>query len=217
MPLAEPHELGAPLVHRQRGRHDAAAGVRNAERLERALHRAVLAEAAVQRDEHAREAVALEARTARARRDRTAARRRPCCAARRARRCRTSARSRARRDGPPSSTATLPKRSVDPASLKRPLPTMRTSRSSSTPVRFAHDALHVRDQRLDVGRARRAAGLTMKFACFSRDARAADREALEAARLDQPRRVVARADCGTRCRRWAGRAAGSRCAARAAP
>ena len=56
----EPDELRAPLVHRERGGHDAAAGVRNAERLERALHRAVLAEAAVQRDEHAREAVARQ-------------------------------------------------------------------------------------------------------------------------------------------------------------
>ena len=40
----QPHELGAPLVHRQRRRHHAAAGVGNAQRLERALHGAVLAE-----------------------------------------------------------------------------------------------------------------------------------------------------------------------------
>src|SRR5204862_7403524 len=50
----------APLVHRERGRHDAAARVRDAERLERALHGAVLAEPPVQRDERARVAVALE-------------------------------------------------------------------------------------------------------------------------------------------------------------
>ena len=56
----EPHELGAPLVHRERGGHDAAAGVGDAQHLERALHRAVLAEAAVQRDEGAREALALQ-------------------------------------------------------------------------------------------------------------------------------------------------------------
>ena len=51
MPARVPDELGAPLVHRQRGGHHAAAGVRNPQRLERALHGAVLAEAAVQRDE----------------------------------------------------------------------------------------------------------------------------------------------------------------------
>jgi hypothetical protein len=48
-----PHELGPPLVHRQRARHHSAAGVRQAQVLERALHRPVLAEAPVQCDEHA--------------------------------------------------------------------------------------------------------------------------------------------------------------------
>src|SRR5690348_3163365 len=56
----EPHQLRAPLVHRERRTHDAAARVRNAQRLERALDGAVLAEAAVQRDERALEALGLE-------------------------------------------------------------------------------------------------------------------------------------------------------------
>jgi hypothetical protein len=58
--LGVPHHLGAPLVHRQRRGHHAAAGVRDAHQFQRALHGAVLAEAAVQRDEHAVEALGLQ-------------------------------------------------------------------------------------------------------------------------------------------------------------
>src|SRR5438552_16742521 len=56
----EPDELGAPFVHRERGSHHAASRIRDPQRLERALHGAVLAEAAMQCDEDALEAVALE-------------------------------------------------------------------------------------------------------------------------------------------------------------
>src|SRR5439155_2541587 len=56
----EPHELRAPLVHRERRGHDAASGVRDAERLQRALHGAVFAEAPMQRDERALKAIALQ-------------------------------------------------------------------------------------------------------------------------------------------------------------
>ena len=58
--LGQPDALGHHLVERDRRGHHARAGVRDAEQLERALHRAVFAVAAVQRDEAAHEAVALE-------------------------------------------------------------------------------------------------------------------------------------------------------------
>src|SRR6185312_1752154 len=56
----DPDELRAPLVHRERRRHDAAPGVGNAQRLKRAQHDAVNPEAAVQRDEDTCEAVGRE-------------------------------------------------------------------------------------------------------------------------------------------------------------
>jgi hypothetical protein len=56
----QPHQLGAPLVHGDGRGHHAAAGVGNAHQLEGALHGAVLAAAAVQRDEGAVEALFLE-------------------------------------------------------------------------------------------------------------------------------------------------------------
>src|SRR5215469_10421978 len=59
-PGGNPDQFGAPLVHRQRGSHDTAAGIRDAKHLERALHRSVFTEAAVQRDEYSIEALALE-------------------------------------------------------------------------------------------------------------------------------------------------------------
>src|SRR6185503_10551474 len=58
--VGDPDHLGAPLVHADRRAHHAAAGVGDAEHLERALDGAVLAAAAVQRDEAAREAFALQ-------------------------------------------------------------------------------------------------------------------------------------------------------------
>ena len=58
--LGQPHAFGHHLVERDRRGHHAGAGVRDAEQFERALHRAVFAVAAVQRDEAAHEAVALE-------------------------------------------------------------------------------------------------------------------------------------------------------------
>src|SRR6185295_586260 len=58
--LGLPDALGAQLVHRQRRGQHAAAGVWNAEPFEDALHRAVFAEAAVQRDEHALEALLFQ-------------------------------------------------------------------------------------------------------------------------------------------------------------
>src|SRR5258706_15600443 len=46
-----PDEFGAPLVHREGAAHDARAGIRNADQLERTLDRAILAIAAVQHNE----------------------------------------------------------------------------------------------------------------------------------------------------------------------
>jgi hypothetical protein len=51
--VRQPHDLGGDLVHADRRRHHAAAGVRDAELLEGALQAAVFAVAAVQRDEDA--------------------------------------------------------------------------------------------------------------------------------------------------------------------
>ena len=48
-----PHQLGTPLVHRERARHHARSGVRNVQRFQNTLHGAILAEASVQRDKHA--------------------------------------------------------------------------------------------------------------------------------------------------------------------
>ena len=82
--LGDPDALGHHLVHRDRRGHHARAGVGDAQQLERALHRAVLAVAAVQRDEAAKNRRAA-VRPARARPGRTRARRRPASAAPRAR------------------------------------------------------------------------------------------------------------------------------------
>ena len=59
-PSASQTRLVADLVDRDGGRHHARAGVGNAEQLQRALHRAVLAEAAMQRDEAAIESAGLQ-------------------------------------------------------------------------------------------------------------------------------------------------------------
>ena len=98
----EPHELGAPLVHRERRRHHAAARVGNPQGFERALHGAVFAEAPVERDERARVALAGELAAGCARPDRTDARRPRARAMPPARRFPTSARPRARPTDRPS-------------------------------------------------------------------------------------------------------------------
>ena len=56
----EPDQLGAQFIEAQRGRHHATAGIRNFHQLERALHRAVFAITAMQREKHARVAVAFQ-------------------------------------------------------------------------------------------------------------------------------------------------------------
>src|SRR5262249_8648737 len=56
-PAGLPHELRAPLVHRQRARQHARAGIRNAEQLQSTLYGPVLAVAPVQSDEDAVEAL----------------------------------------------------------------------------------------------------------------------------------------------------------------
>ncbi len=56
----EPHQLGSPLVHGEGGAHHPAPRVRDAQHFQRALHRAVLAEAAVQGDEGATEALRFQ-------------------------------------------------------------------------------------------------------------------------------------------------------------
>src|SRR5260221_7251923 len=58
--LCRPDALGAQLVHGERRSEHAAARIGNAEPLEDALDRAVLAEAAMQRDDDALEALLLE-------------------------------------------------------------------------------------------------------------------------------------------------------------
>ena len=60
--LGQPDALGHDLVDGHARGHHARAGVGDAQQFQRALHRAVLAEAAVQRDEAALEALALELR-----------------------------------------------------------------------------------------------------------------------------------------------------------
>ncbi|GAO24974.1 1-phosphofructokinase [Alicycliphilus sp. B1] len=61
-PFEAPDALGHDLVHGDAGRHDAGAGIGDAQQLQRALHRAVLAVAAMQGDEAALVAVGLEFR-----------------------------------------------------------------------------------------------------------------------------------------------------------
>ncbi len=58
---AVPHLLGAQLVHGQRRREDAAAGVRDAGALEQALHAAVFTATAVQNNEGAVDLLGLQA------------------------------------------------------------------------------------------------------------------------------------------------------------
>ena len=55
-----PDQLGAPFVHRQCGRHHAAAGIWNSKHFQRALDGPVLAEAAVERDKDSFESVGFE-------------------------------------------------------------------------------------------------------------------------------------------------------------
>ncbi len=159
----------------------------NLQRLERALDRAVLAEAAVQRDEHAIEAVALQLPQValggieRMRIDTLLAQRAQHAVAGHERNLALRRRS-AQQHGHLAELRTAHLAS----------PTIRTSGSSSTPVLRAHRFAHVADQRLDVRGARAPAGIHDEIRVLLRHARAADRVALEAARLDEPRRVVAR-------------------------
>ena len=215
----EPDELGAPLVHRERGGHHAAARVADAQRLERALHGAVLAEAAVQRDEHARRSrrgasshsVALR-RVERVRVDALVAQRGQHGVAGQERDLALRRRARPSAPRPCRIRSWLIARPPFAAT-----PTMRTSGSRSTPVRCA-DRRRARARSALRCRRRFAApsGLTMKFACFS-DTRAPPiGVALEAAALDQARRVVARR-IAEHAAALGSRAAASRCAGAAAP
>ena len=100
--------LGAQLVHAERRTQHAAAGVGQAEQLERALHAAVLAARSVQRDEGAIEALRCAARPAARRADpRHAHRCRGACSAASTAAPDISEISRSV-DAPPNSTATLP-------------------------------------------------------------------------------------------------------------
>ena len=191
----------------------AAAGVGDAERLERALHGAVLAEAAVQRDEHAREAFALQVEQVALGRIERRARRRPSRAARASTALPDMSEISRSADGPPISTATLP----NVRCVMLGLPTIRTSGSRSTPVFCAaRSRARARSAPRCPPRCAAPFGLTMKFACFS------DTRAPPTLKPLSPHDSISRAawspaGCGTRCRRWAATAAGSRCAARAAP
>ena len=189
----EPDELRAPLVHRERRRHHAAAGVRDPQRLERALHGAVLAEAAVQRDEHAVEALALEL-------DRSRSAGSNACASTPFSRSAFSTalpdRNEISRsdDGPPISTATLPNSLIVAAAVPgnaRCVPAWLPDDAHfglevDAGLR-THRCANVRDQRLDVGGARAPPGLTMKFACFS------DTRAPPIARPLRPQASISRA------------------------
>ena len=144
----------------------AAAGVRDAEQLERALHRAVLAEAAVQRDEHAVEALAISASRPRSRGSNGVRVHAALRAAPRAPSLPLISEISRSAERPPSSTATLPK--LAPALIMSRSPMMRTSRLEldaellrAPPLRTCSISAS-----MSAGAARRR-GLTMKFACFS--------------------------------------------------
>ena len=162
--------------------------------LERALHRAVLAEAAVQRDEHAREAVALQlAQVALGRIERV----RVHALARAAPRARAlpdmSEISRSA-DGPPISTATLPNSAHGAIGGARlPDDLRHFGRRARTPVsRLRAPSSRTCSISASMSAARRrAARVDDEVRVLLRHARAADRVALEAAGLDQARRVVA--------------------------
>ena len=140
------------------------------QQLERALHRAVLAEAAVQRDEDALRSLRASGRTGRARAGSNGCASTPCLAQRRRARALPDISEISRSaDRPPSSTATLPNSAAGLMLARCLFPMMRTSRlEHRRRSALAHGRLHVLDQRLDVGGASRAPpGLTMKLACFS--------------------------------------------------
>ena len=184
-----PDELGAPLVHRERRRHHAAAGVGDAEQLERALHRAVLAEAAVQRDEaRASKPSRFSSQRSRSRRiegmriDALRAQRREHAVAA------ASARSRARRSVRPSARRPCRIRAVHARLPDDPHFAARARRPSSrSTVRCTCSISASMSAALAA-----PLGLTMKFACFSETRAPPTRAALEPAGLDQPRGVVAR-------------------------
>ena len=187
MPTADHTSLVRHLSIASADASDAAAGVRNAQRLQRALHRAVLAEAAVQRDEHALEAVALQVEELALGRIERDARRRPCCAARRPPRCPTAARSRARPTGRPAARRLCRNRSGR-GSCRR-LAGAAVSLSHDAHFGLELDAGAARQRRartcaISVSMSRRAAAarrIDDEVRVLFRHARAADREALEAA------------------------------------
>ena len=203
-------------------REHAAAGVGDAEQLERALDRAVLAAAAVQRDEaRASKRSRDQRRRARARADRRRARRRPLRAAPRAPSPPLFSDTSRSAELPPSSTATLPKL-VDVA--RRLSPTMPALRRIRGPTPASVDPAHCRT----VCRAssispsmsaalRCALGIDDEVGVLLRDrappiaSSPSGRTPRSGARRGRP------AGCGTRCRRSAARAAAWRCGARAAP
>jgi hypothetical protein len=105
--LGHPHALGHHLVHRDGAGHHAAAGVGDAHQFQRALHRAVFAVAAVQRDEDAGEALlAQRGQVLLGRVERVGVH--PLAAVPPARRCRTSATRAARRCCRPSTRRPCP-------------------------------------------------------------------------------------------------------------
>ena len=202
----------APLVHRQRRGHHAAAGVGIFSVSSAPCTRAVLAEASVQRDEDARrirralnvEHVAL-GRVERVRVDAL------LDAAPSAPRCLTGTRSRARRSVRPSAPRLCRTRSSSFG-----LPRSRALRARARyPCARARLRAACRDQRLDIGRARvPRRGFTMKLACFSETSCVADRVPLSPHCSISRGRVVAFRIGGRRCRHSAARAAASRSAAR---
>ena len=57
---SQPHQLGAPFIHRQRARHHATTGVRDTHHFERTLYRAVFTKTTVQCNEHAIKPLCLQ-------------------------------------------------------------------------------------------------------------------------------------------------------------
>ena len=135
--------LGEDLLHPHRGGQHARAGVGDEHRLEQSLDAAVLAVAAVQRDEgHVDALVPEQPRRRRPSARRSPPRRSPALAARRRRPRRCAARPRARRDRPPISTPMRLSFELFAAeALHVNAPTRFTSGTSTTPVASAHPRL----------------------------------------------------------------------------
>ena len=180
----------------QRRGHHAAAGVGDAHQFERALHRAVLAVAAVQRDERARASRrASSSNNGPLGRIEARAHRRPCAAALRAplppviSEISRSARAAAHQHRHLAEVS-----HAQPPLARQPL-LRRCALRAPARCRICSRTVGLRTRSISASisrRAGRAAGLTMKFACLSETCAPPMRMALEPAGFDQARGIVAR-------------------------